>query len=117
MRNSEITELREKVTIFTPKSGLTEAQCISRFNEALKTYIDHDSDSEGILYLEINNEEAKKLFCDMFENATFEEYLETYIDDPNIEGLDIVPMWGLLCDIISEDIHFNSKTRELYKVS
>jgi len=112
MRNNEISELREKVTIMTPKEGLTEEYCINRINEALKAYIDHDADSDGILYIDIKREDAEKLFNDLFENATFDDYKETYIEEET-EGCDIVPMWGLLCDIVGEDVIFNSKTKNL----
>jgi len=115
MRNNEITELRDELPVMTPKAGLTEKNCIERINEALKLgYVDYDSDSDGMLYLEIETKEAERLYNDLFENGTFEDYLNTYEDDTKA-GCDICNMWGLLCNIISDDVQYNFKTHELYK--
>lgn len=115
MRSNEILELRRKVSIMTPKTGLTEEQCIKRFNEALKSYVDSDADSDGIIYIEIERTEAEKLFNDLFENATFSDYLEIYDEDMDGTTCDITPMWGLLCEVIGDDVYFNKKTKELFK--
>ncbi len=116
MRGNEIIEKRKELPIFTAKEGLTEADCIEKFNRALKAHQDHDCDSESIIYIEISRNEAEILFNELFDNSTFEDYLDTYSDDA--EGdIDIVPMWGLLCDVISDDVLYNMKTKELYKTT
>lgn len=115
MASKEVLDLRENVTIMTPKQGLTEDDCIKKFNKALKNYLDSDSDEDGIIFIEIEIEEAERLFNDLFENATFTDYLETYEIDTEEKVCDISPMWGLLCNVISDEVLFNRKTKELFK--
>lgn len=116
MISKEVIDLRDKISIMTPKNGVTEEYCIKRFNEALKDgYIDSDADSDGIIYIEINFNEAESLFNDLFENATFNDYLETHCEGADDTSCDIAPMWGLLCKVIGDDVYFNAKNGELYK--
>lgn len=116
MRNTEIIEKRNKLPIFTPKEGLTEEVCIEQFNNALKAYLEHDCDGEDITYILIPISSAENLFNELFENGTFQDYLETYVDEPE-DGCDITPMWALLCNLISEDVKFNTKSKQIYKMA
>jgi hypothetical protein len=98
------------------KDGLTEGDCLRKINDAIhEDFVEDDVSSGEIVYIAIGNEPAEKLFNELFEGATFQDYKDYFDQDGSWEGkaCDIAMMLSYM-PILSDDVYYSVKKREFY---
>lgn len=98
------------------KEGLTEDDCIKKINNAIQEdFIEDDVDSEEIVYIAIGNKSAEKLFNELFEGATFQNYKDYFDQDRTWKGkaCDISMLLSYI-PVLSDDVYYSIKNKKLY---
>lgn len=100
------------------KSGITLDFALEKFNEALTEFIDCDADSGELVYIVVSNKAAEKLFNELFEGASFQQYKDYFeIDEVwGGEACEITPMLSFLDALLyEEDIIYDIKNKKFLK--
>lgn len=98
------------------KEGLTEDDCIEKINNAIhEDFVEDDASGDEIIYIAIGNESAEKLFDELFEGATFQDYKDYFDQDRVWEGkaCDISMMLNYI-PVLSEDVFYSINTKNFY---
>jgi hypothetical protein len=99
------------------KSGITLDFALEKFNEALTEFIDYDVDSGELVYIVVSNKAAEKLFNELFEGASFQQYKDFFEIDEiwgNI-GCEITTLFSFMDEILTDDIFYDAKNKKFYK--
>lgn len=94
------------------KSNWNEEKIINRLNSAIKNC----NYNKELKNMQVEVDEAKKLFNDLFEGADFNEYIDFFDESIEEGACDIIYMFGWLRDSISRNVRFNFKDRSFIKV-
>lgn len=99
------------------KENLIEDDCIQKINNAIhEDFVEDNVDSDGIIYIAIGNEPAEKLFNELFEGATFQNYKDYFDQDSSWENkaCDISMMLDYI-PVLSNNVYYStSKKRALH---
>lgn len=99
------------------KSGITLDLALEKFNEALSEVIDYDTDSGELVYIVVSNKSAEKLFNELFEGASFQQYKD-YFEINEIcgnSGCEITGMFSFMDEILTNDIFYDAENKKFYR--
>lgn len=99
------------------KPGVTLDLALEKFNEALSEFIDYDADSGELVYIVVSNKAAEKLFNELFEGASFQQYKDYFEIDEiwGNRGCEITSMFSFMDEILTDDIFYDVENKKFYR--
>ena len=92
--------------------NLSFNESLNILNEMFKYEVDHDSDGETALYIEVDREQCIGNLIKLLP-YDYESYLREFSQD-EFETFDITVLWSEVCCKFNKDIWANFKTNKFY---